>query len=40
VYDNGQLLAGYVYSTIDECIDNLTKVLQIHLEPGDDSIRN
>ena len=32
VYDDGQLLAGYVYSTIDECIDNLTKVLRIHLE--------
>jgi hypothetical protein len=36
VYDNGQLLAGYVYNTIDECIDDLTKVLQIHLKPGAD----
>ena len=34
VYDNGQLLAGYVYNTIDECVWNLTKVLQTHLEPG------
>jgi hypothetical protein len=33
VYDNGQLLAGYVYNTIDECIGDLTKVLQIHLKP-------
>jgi hypothetical protein len=33
VYDNGQLLAGYVYNTIDECVDNLTRVLQIHLQP-------
>ena len=40
VYDNGQLLAGYVYNTIDECIGDLTKVLQIHLKPGADSIRN
>jgi hypothetical protein len=36
VYDNGQLLAGYVYNTIDECIVDLTKVLQIHLKPGAD----
>ena len=34
VYDNGQLLAGYVYNTIDECVDNLTRVLQIHLQSG------
>ena len=38
VYDNGQLLAGYVYNTIDECIGDLTKVLQTHLEPGPISI--
>ena len=31
VYDNGQLLAGYIYNTIDECIADLTKVMQIHL---------
>ncbi|CAB1081377.1 hypothetical protein D1AOALGA4SA_9030 [Olavius algarvensis Delta 1 endosymbiont] len=31
VYDEGQLLAGYVYNTIDECIGEMTKVLQIHL---------
>jgi hypothetical protein len=36
VYDNGQLLAGYVYNTIDECVDNLTTVLQIHLQSGPD----
>ena len=34
VYDDGQLLAGYVYNTIDECIGDLTKVLQIHLQPA------
>jgi hypothetical protein len=34
VYDNGKLLAGYVYNAIDECVADLTKVLQIHLEPG------
>ncbi len=34
VYDDGQLLAGYVYNTIDECIAALSKVLQIHLLPG------
>ncbi len=33
VYDDGQLLAGYVYNTIDECIGDLSKVLQIHLHP-------
>ena len=32
VYDEGQLLAGYVYQSIDECIANLSKVLQTHLE--------
>jgi hypothetical protein len=36
VYDNGQLLAGYVYNTIDECIGDLTKVMQTHLKPGAD----
>jgi hypothetical protein len=34
VYDDGQLLAGYVYNTIDECIGELTKVLRIHLQSG------
>ncbi|NNL75954.1 MAG: hypothetical protein HKO68_06435 [Desulfobacterales bacterium] len=34
VYDNGQLLAGYIYNTIDECIGDLTKVFQIHLQHG------
>ena len=32
VYDDGKLLAGYIYNTIDECIGNLTKVLQVHLQ--------
>jgi hypothetical protein len=36
VYDNGQRLAGYVYNTIDECVGNLTRVLQIHLQLGPD----
>ena len=36
VYDNGQLLAGYVYNSIDECISNLSRVLQIHLQSGPD----
>jgi hypothetical protein len=36
VYDDGQLLAGYIYNTIDECIGDLTKVLQIHLKTGAD----
>jgi len=34
VYDDGQLLAGYVYNTIDECIGELAKVMQIHLHSG------
>jgi hypothetical protein len=34
VYDDGQLLAGYIYNTIDECVGDLTKVLQTHLSPG------
>ena len=32
VYENGQLLAVYVYDRIDECIGELTKVLRIHLQ--------
>ena len=36
VYDNGRLLAGYVYNTIAECRDDLTKVMQIHLQPSTD----
>jgi hypothetical protein len=32
VYDDGRLLAGYVYYTIDECIGDLMKVFQIHLQ--------
>ena len=39
VYDNGQLLAGYIYNTIDECIGDLTKVLQTHLGLGGDFVQ-
>ena len=34
VYENGQLLAGYTYDTIEECIGELSKVLRIHLQTG------
>ena len=34
VYDKGQLLAGYMYNTIDECMGDLTRVFQIHLQTG------
>ena len=34
VYENGQLLAGYVYHTIDECIGSLTAVIEVHLPSG------
>jgi hypothetical protein len=34
VYDDGQLLAGYIYNTIDECIANLETVMHTHLQPG------
>ncbi len=34
VYDDGQLLAGYIYNTIDECIANLETVMRTHLQPG------
>ena len=30
VYENGQLLAGYVYNTIDECIAGMSQVLKAH----------
>lgn len=30
VYENGQLLAGYVYHTIDECIAGMSQVLKAH----------
>ena len=32
VYEDGKLLAGYVYNNIDECVGDLTKVLQTHLQ--------
>ena len=35
IYDDGRLLAGYVYNTITECIVDMTRVLEIHLQPGD-----
>jgi hypothetical protein len=31
VYDQGALLAGYVYDNIDACLADLTAVIQIHL---------
>jgi len=31
VYDDGQLLAGYVYNTIDECIGGLSDIFKTHL---------
>jgi hypothetical protein len=34
VYDDGRLLAGYVYHTVDECISRLSEVMRIHLQPG------
>lgn len=40
VYEDGQLLAGYVYDAIDECIGELTKVLRIHLHPGPEKDKN
>lgn len=33
IYDDGRLLAGYMYHTMDECIDDLTKVLNTHFKP-------
>ncbi len=32
VYEKGELLAGYVYGNIDECVEDLTRVLGIHLK--------
>ncbi len=34
VYEDGQLLAGYVYHTIVECIRGLAAVMKIHLHSG------
>jgi len=34
VYEDGQLLAGYVYHTIEECISSLAAVMKIHLHSG------
>jgi hypothetical protein len=31
VYEQGALLAGYVYDNIDACLDDLTAVIQTHL---------
>ena len=33
VYDDGQLLAGYVYYTIEECIGGLSDIFRTHLQP-------
>ena len=32
VYDDGQLLAGYVYNNIEECIAEFPKILRNHLQ--------
>ena len=31
VYENGALLAGYVYDSIDECLASITQVISIYL---------
>ncbi len=31
IYRSGTLLAGYIYHTIDECVDNLSKIMSTHL---------
>ena len=33
VYDDGRLLAGYVYHTIEECIGGLSDIFRTHLKP-------
>ena len=33
VYDAGQLLAGYVYDNVDECIAEFSNILRNHLQP-------
>jgi hypothetical protein len=36
VYENGRMIAGYTYYTIDECIAAINPHLQVHLaSPGD-----
>ena len=30
VYEDGELIAGYIYKTVDECISDLARVLQGH----------
>ena len=32
IYDDGRLLAGYVYNTIEECIADLSSILKTHLQ--------
>lgn len=34
VYEAGQLVAGYVYHNTDECVEDLTRVLNVHLQTG------
>lgn len=31
VYDRGQLIAGYTYYTVSECVQALTALIQVHL---------
>jgi hypothetical protein len=33
VYEDGQLLAGYVYKDTEECIQELSDIMQTHLPP-------
>ena len=35
VYEHGELIAGYVYNTIDECTDGISKILRTHLRTDD-----
>lgn len=35
VYEDGRLLAGYSYATVDECRDNLARILHTYLRPPD-----
>ena len=36
VYENGHLLAGYVFQTIDECIAGMSQVLKTHFDTSSD----
>ncbi|MBS3756798.1 MAG: hypothetical protein KGY38_05010 [Desulfobacterales bacterium] len=34
VYDQGALLAGYVYDSIEDCLSSLEKIIQTHMNCG------